>query len=79
MDSEKISDSCLIASRRAVERVANGAAGAGLSRACARSLAACMAASVDERRGTETFVGKKATVLQMRSALVLIMYISQHR
>ena len=62
-----------------MERVVNSAAGAGLSRACASSLAACMVASVNVRFGTETLVGKKAIALQMRSALVLVLYISQHR
>ena len=49
---------------------ASGEAGEGLRRATVRSLAAAIAASVDEALGMVTLEGNQARVSAMRSAMV---------
>ena len=44
-------ESCLIASNCASPNLTNGAEGAGFASACARAVAAAVAASVDESAG----------------------------
>ena len=61
---EESADSC------ASPMLANGAAGAGLSRAFVRASAALMALSEEERDGIGASCGKNSTVRMIRSARV---------
>ncbi len=71
---ENIWDRAFKAARLVGPRMANGDAGAGLSRASVRAWAASVAASAEEVLGMGHSCGKKDTVLAMRSALVLGTY-----
>ena len=64
-------DNCLIASNCLSPNFVNGAVGAGFTSACARAVAAGIAASADESVGIIEWCGKNSTVRMIRVVLGL--------